>query len=296
MKCKNCGSDFVPGVLRCPTCNVPYAESDALEIPDIPKEDLTLPVLPEGENGNVKIEENNVISQPKATEVTSTMIEIVPISAPKTEQGYKDESLPLEKVVVGDNPLSHAKQMLPPKEDRGSNILFIFFGILLLLGGAGFFIYINYIDKDFIDNLINEMNQQPQVVVPTQEEIPTNEETTVVKESVSKVELEKYIKDNATKTEVEELMNLKLKLVSSITNLEEYDKVEMILYKEEKRSNDVLSSPDKKIKAITDTFVDTDTFKVEVVESKNTLLIIITKNISLNEELNNNEQESTNDN
>ena len=96
--------------------------------------------------------------------------------------------------------------------------------------------------------------------------------------------------------EVEELMNSKLKLVSSITNLEEYDKVEMILYKEEKRSNDVLSSPDKKIKAITDTFVDTDTFKVEVVESKNTLLIIITKNISLNEEVNNNEQESTNDN
>lgn len=296
MKCKNCGSDFVPGVLRCPTCNVPYAESDALEIPDIPKEDLTLPVLPEGEIGNVKIEDDNVISQPKATEVTSTMIEIVPISAPKTEQGYKDELLPLEKVVVDDNPLSHAKQMLPPKEDRGSNILFIFFGILLLLGGAGFFIYINYIDKDFIDNLINEMNQQPQVVVPTQEEIPTNEETIVVKESVSKVELEKYIKDDATKTEVEELMNLKLKLVSSITNLEEYDKVEMILYKEEKRSNDVLSSPDKKIKAITDTFVDTDTFKVEVVESKNTLLIIITKNISLNEELNNNEQESTNDN
>lgn len=296
MKCKNCGSDFVPGVLRCPTCNVPYAESDALEIPDIPKEDLTLPVLPEGEIGNVKIEDNNVISQPKATEVTSTMIEIVPISAPKTEQGYKDELLPLEKVVVDDNPLSHAKQMLPPKEDRGSNILFILFGILLLVGGAGFFIYINYIDKDFIDNLINEMNQQPQVVVPTQEEIPTNEETIVVKESVSKVELDKYIKDNATKTEVEELMNLKLKLVSSITNLEEYDKVEMILYKEEKRSNDVLSSPDKKIKAITDTFMDTDTFKVEVVESKNTLLIIITKNISLNEELNNNEQESTNDN
>ena len=99
-----------------------------------------------------------------------------------------------------------------------------------------------------------------------------------------------------TKAEVEELMNLKLKLVSSITNLEEYDKVEMILYKEEKTSNDVLSSPEKKIKAITDTFVDTDTFKVEVVESKNTLLIIITKNIGLNEELNNNEQESTNDN
>ena len=296
MKCKNCGSDFVPGVLRCPTCNVPYAESDALEIPDIPKEDLTLPVLPEGEIGDVKIEDNNVISQPKATEVTSTMIEIVPISTPKTEQGYKDELLPLEKVEVDDNPLSHAKQMLPPKEDRGSNILFIFFGILLLLGGAGFFIYINYIDKDFIDNLINEMNQQSQVVVPTQEEIPTNEETIVVKESVSKVELEKYIKDDATKTEVEELMNSKLKLVSSITNLEEYDKVEMILYKEEKRSNDVLSSPEKEIKAITDTFVDTDTFKVEVVESTNTLLVIITKNISLNEELNNNEQESTNDN
>lgn len=296
MKCKNCGSDFVPGVLRCPTCNVPYAESDALEIPDIPKEDLTLPVLPEGDNGNVKIEDDNVISQPKSTEVTSTMIEIVPIAAPKTEQGYKDELLPLEKVVVDDNPLSHAKQMLPPKEDRGSNVLFIFFGILLLLGGAGFFIYINYIDKDFIDNLINEMNQQPQVVVPTQEEIPTNEETIVVKESVSKEELEKYIKDNATKAEVEELMNLKLKLVSSITNLEEYDKVEMILYKEEKTSNDVLSSPEKKIKAITDTFVDTDTFKVEVVESKNTLLVIITKNISLNEEVNNNEQESTNDN
>lgn len=296
MKCKNCGSDFVPGVLRCPTCNVPYAESDALEIPDIPKEDLTLPVLPEGEIGDVKIEDDNVISQPKATEVTSTMIEIVPIAAPKTEQGYKDELLPLEKVVVDDNPLSHAKQMLPPKEDRGSNILFILFGILLLVGGAGFFIYINYIDKDFIDNLINEMNQQPQVVVPTQEEIPTNEETIVVKESVSKEELEKYIKDNATKAEVEELMNLKLKLVSSITNLEEYDKVEMILYKEEKTSNDVLSSPKKKIKAITDTFVDTDTFKVEVVESKNTLLIIITKNIGLNEELNNNEQESTNDN
>ena len=224
------------------------------------------------------------------------MIEIVPIAAPKTEQGYKDELLPLEKVVVDDNPLSHAKQMLPPKEDRGSNVLFIFFGILLLLGGAGFFIYINYIDKDFIDNLINEMNQQSQVVVPTQEEIPTKEEKIVVKESVSKEELEKYIKDNATKTEVEELMNLKLKLVSSITNLEEYDKVEMILYKEEKTSNDVLSSPEKKIKAITDTFVDTDTFKVEVVESKNTLLVIITKNISLNEELNNNEQESTNDN
>lgn len=296
MKCKNCGSDFVPGVLRCPTCNVPYAESDALEIPDIPKEDLTLPVLPEGDNGNVKIEDDNVISQPKSTEVTSTMIEIVPIAAPKTEQGYKDELLPLEKVVVDDNPLSHAKQMLPPKEDRGSNVLFIFFGILLLLGGAGFFIYINYIDKDFIDNLINEMNQQSQVVVPTQEEIPTNEETIVVKESVSKEELEKYIKDNATKAEVEELMNLKLKLVSSITNLEEYDKVEMILYKEEKTSNDVLSSPEKKIKAITDTFVDTDTFKVEVVESKNTLLVIITKNISLNEEVNNNEQESTNDN
>ena len=296
MKCKNCGSDFVPGVLRCPTCNVPYAESDALEIPDIPKEDLTLPVLPEGEIGDVKIEDDNVVSQPKATEVTSTMIEIVPIAAPKTEQGYKDELLPLEKVVVDDNPLSHAKQMLPPKEDRGSNVLFIFFGILLLLGGAGFFIYINYIDKDFIDNLINEMNQQPQVVVPTQEEIPTKEERIVVKESVSKEELEKYIKDNATKIEVEELMNLKLKLVSSITNLEEYDKVEMILYKEEKTSNDVLSSPEKKIKAITDTFVDTDTFKVEVVESKNTLLVIITKNISLNEELNNNEQESTNDN
>ena len=296
MKCKNCGSDFVPGVLRCPTCNVPYAESDALEIPDIPKEDLTLPVLPEGEIGDVKIEDDNVISQPKATEVTSTMIEIVPIAAPKTEQGYKDELLPLEKVVVDDNPLSHAKQMLPPKEDRGSNILFILFGILLLVGGAGFFIYINYIDKDFIDNLINEMNQQPQVVVPTQEEIPTNEETIVVKESVSKEELEKYIKDNATKAEVEELMNLKLKLVSSITNLEEYDKVEMILYKEEKTSNDVLSSPEKKIKAITDTFVDTDTFKVEVVESKNTLLVIITKNISLNEEVNNNEQESTNNN
>ena len=296
MKCKNCGSDFVPGVLRCPTCNVPYAESDALEIPDIPKEDLTLPVLPEGEIGDVKIEDDNVVSQPKATEVTSTMIEIVPIAAPKTEQGYKDELLPLEKVVVDDNPLSHAKQMLPPKEDRGSNVLFIFFGILLLVGGAGFFIYINYIDKDFIDNLINEMNQQSQVVVPTQEEIPTKEETIVVKESVSKEELEKYIKDNATKIEVEELMNLKLKLVSSITNLEEYDKVEMILYKEEKTSNDVLSSPEKKIKAITDTFVDTDTFKVEVVESTNTLLVIITKNISLNEELNNNEQESTNDN
>ena len=91
-------------------------------------------------------------------------------------------------------------------------------------------------------------------------------------------------------------MNSKLKLVSSITNLEEYDKVEMILYKEEKTSNDVLSSPEKKIKAITDTFVDTDIFKVEVVESKNTLLVIITKNISLNEEVNNNEQESTNDN
>ena len=45
-----------------------------------------------------------------------------------------------------------------------------------------------------------------------------------------------------------------------------------------------------------DIFVDTDTFKVEVVESKNTLLVIITKNISLNEEVNNNEQESTNDN
>ena len=228
--------------------------------------------------------------------VAGVMIEIVPIAAPKTEQGYKDELLPLEKVVVDDNPLSHAKQMLPPKEDRGSNVLFIFFGILLLVGGAGFFIYINYIDKDFIDNLINEMNQQPQVVVPTQEEIPTKEETIVVKESVSKEELEKYIKDNATKIEVEELMNLKLKLVSSITNLEEYDKVEMILYKEEKTSNDVLSSPEKKIKAITDTFVDTDTFKVEVVESKNTLLVIITKNISLNEEVNNNEQESTNDN
>ena len=255
-----------------------------------------MPVLPEGEIGDVKIEDDNVISQPKATEVTSTMIEIVPIAAPKTEQGYKDELLPLEKVVVDDNPLSHARQVLPPKEDRGSNILFILFGILLLVGGAGFFIYINYIDKDFIDNLINEMNQQPQVVVPTQEEIPTKEETIVVKESVSKEELEKYIKDNATKAEVEELMNLKLKLVSSITNLEEYDKVEMILYKEEKTSNDVLSSPEKKIKAITDTFVDTDTFKVEVVESKNTLLVIITKNIGLNEEVNNNEQESTNDN
>ena len=82
MKCKNCGSDFVPGVLRCPTCNVPYAESDALEIPDIPKEDLTLPVLPEGEIGDVKIEDDNVVSQPKSTEVTSTMIEIVPIAAP----------------------------------------------------------------------------------------------------------------------------------------------------------------------------------------------------------------------
>ena len=117
------------------------------------KEDLTLPVLPEGEIGDVKIEDDNFISQPKSTEVTSTMIEIVPIAAPKTEQGYKDELLPLEKVVVDDNPLSHAKQMLPPKEDRGSNVLFIFFGILLLVGGAGFFIYINYIDKDFIDNL-----------------------------------------------------------------------------------------------------------------------------------------------
>ena len=90
-------------------------------------------------------------------------------------------------------------------------------------------------------------------------------------------------------------MNLKLKLVSSITNLEEYDKVETIIYKEAKTSNDVLSSPKKKIKAITDTFVDTDIFKVEVVESKNTLLVIITKNIGVNEEINNNEQENTNE-
>ena len=29
--CKNCGTPIVPGELRCPTCNLPYAETDALE-------------------------------------------------------------------------------------------------------------------------------------------------------------------------------------------------------------------------------------------------------------------------
>lgn len=275
MKCKNCGADFVPGLLRCPTCNVPYAESDALDIPNIPSNMVAMPELPEGETSAKPTEETN-ITIPKPTEETSTIIAIKPIEVPKAEEGHVDELLPIEKIEIDDNPLSHAKQILPSREERGGNTLFVVFGMLFLLAGIGFFIYITFINKTFMDDFISKIKPVEEEIEVPIEEIPTKEKEQVKeKVTVTLKELEPYKLDNATAKQVKEIFGLKKELINSFTYFSDTNTFDLILNKTENK--DVIKNADKKIKEMQELIEENATYKIEIIESKNTILVNVKK-------------------
>ncbi|MEG2250880.1 MAG: hypothetical protein RSD09_04800 [Bacilli bacterium] len=276
MNCKNCGTPVVPGKDRCPTCNILYTESDALKIPEIstdsfydglliddnPKENEILKTLP---TEAPPVSAKELIEHPKEITITKEvdLNEIIPIKPPEVDtQIIATPVEPIKEIITEETkekPLSHFNNILPDRKDRGSNKIFVVMGILLILLGVGFFVYVSFINPKFIDEIVLKFN--PKVEPPTIEYIKYDN-------------IKKYIKEKNTKKEVLELLNNNKQYLKHIQFNEESVKATFI-----KTSSPIMENSEVKIKEIEENFLLNGTYTISMKENESVIEVLISKNL-----------------
>ena len=207
--CKNCGTPIIPGELRCPTCNIPYADSDALKIDiKIPnmsgtlfeKTDTGIPEEVSAQEGLERLR-NPTIEKEEAYDPDA----IIPIEPPS---GFEVEQM---QNVVQEEPKE--EMATENKEsfivdgykrvDKGTNKLFVIFASIILLGGIGFIVYGTVIDRDLFDRILSNY-------------IPDNNLSEV---EITEEDYTQYLTTEANMADVKFILEYKL----SMTNNFSYD-------------------------------------------------------------------------
>lgn len=176
--CKNCGTPIVPGELRCPTCNLPYAETDALKV-DIKMPNMNDTLLVNNDKGlplEVSAQEGlERLRNPKKMEEEEYDPDaIIPIEPPSTFE--VDESVaPSFQEIQEEQPIKEEeKSYIVSKQqqiDKGTNKAFVGVALFLLLIGGGLFLYGNFIDPNIYNKLLGFANKDNLTEVVITEEI-----------------------------------------------------------------------------------------------------------------------------
>ncbi len=158
--CKNCGTPVVPGELRCPTCNIPYADTDALKVdvkmPNmsgtlLEKQDKGLPPEVSAQEGLRRLK-NPTIEEEEAYDPDA----IIPIAPPSSFEETQMPTIP--QAEIGEENKVETESFIVEgykKVDKGSNKLFVVMASLILLGGVGFFLYGTFIDPEIYDKILS---------------------------------------------------------------------------------------------------------------------------------------------
>ena len=159
--CKNCGTPVVPGELRCPTCNVPYAETDALKV-DVKMPNMNDTLLVNDDKGlppEVSAQEGlERLRNPKIQEEEEDDPDaIIPIAPPSTFEVDESVATPFQEIqeeqAIGDDEKSFIVDGYK-HVDKGTNKVFVFISLFILLLGGGLFCYGTFIDPTIYNKIL----------------------------------------------------------------------------------------------------------------------------------------------
>lgn len=234
--CKNCGTPVVPGELRCPTCNIPYADTDALKV-DVKMPNMSGTLLENDDKGlppEVSAQEglqrlkNPTIEQEEAYDPDA----IIPIAPPSTLDA---EQLPtITQVEIGEEKTEDESESFIvegyKKVDKGSNKFFVFLASLILLGGLGLFVYGTFIDPEIYNKILSQY-------IPNSElkEVEITEET-----------YEPYLTTEANISDVKYILEFGLSMTHNFLYNEEDEKITAIINRNTKNGqSNVFEGPTK---------------------------------------------------
>ena len=216
--CKNCGTPVVPGELRCPTCNIPYADTDALKV-DVKMPNMNGTLLENQDKGlppEVSAEEGlRRLKNPTIEEEESYDPDaIIPIAPPSNLENTDIPSIP--QVEIGQENTEENESFIVDgykKVDKGSNKLFVVFASLILLCGLGFFIYGTFVDPEIYDKLLSNYLPQDEL-----REIEITEEA-----------YESYLSTEANINDVKYVLEYGLSMTHNFIYDEENKKIKAII-------------------------------------------------------------------
>lgn len=246
MNCKNCGTEIVPGALRCPTCNIEYSTSDALEIPDTPNQaQIDSILIDDIVKTDSPIEENKIL-------------EIQPIEMP----AFEDVKIPIineidtTPVVEKNKNEKFQKSSLLP-EERGGNMFFLVIAILLLLSACGFFVYAKFVNPEIINDVIYYFRP----------DLEKKEEAVFKKVILKYDDLKKYNSEEGSFDYLNELMTL---IYYSVEKMEEGS---IVVYKETMPHLPVIQDVEKKLSKEFENYTINDTFEIILTEDETSIII-----------------------